>query len=405
MMGNIITLQVDDYNYFLPPERIAQYPLPQRDESKLLVYRIAQNMVEHRIFKELPEIIDDNYVIVRNNTKVFPARFFLQKSTGGKVEVLIESPADIKLPEQALNSKPPQTWLCIMRGKNLNPGVLLNAKFTSNVEITANILEILESKRLCKLNWQPSHLTLAELLQEIGKIPLPEYIKREPQNIDKFSYQTLFAHNEGSIAAPTAGLHFTEQVDKNLKNKGIEILELTLHVGSGTFVPLKTSEVTKHKMHSEQFFVDINFLKKLYNLLNLGKKILAIGTTTVRTLESLYWLGSLSNIDLQDPKIEQWIWQNWQNKLSPIKTLEKIIETMEKQNKSELIGQTQLMIIPGYPFKFIQGMITNFHLPKSTLLLLVASFVGREKMLELYSIALNTDYRFLSYGDASLLLK
>lgn len=404
-MDNLKNLIIEDYNYYLPPERIAQYPLPKRDESKLLVYRIAQDRIEHRIFRELPEIIDDSYLIIRNNTKVFPARFFLQKSTGGKVEVLIESPVDKILPEKALNSLPPQTWLCIMRGKNLNPGVVLQAKFSEHITIKATVLEIVESKRLCLLEWRPPKLCLAELLQEIGKIPLPEYIKREPESIDKSSYQTVFAQHEGSIAAPTAGLHFTEQVDAKLKNKGIEILELTLHVGSGTFVPLKSNEIIKHKMHSEQFAVNIDFLQKLLSALDAGKKIIAVGTTTIRTLESLYWLGSTSIIDLQNPNIKQWIWQEDKSNISPVKSLENLIEAMNKENKNELVGQTQLMIVPGYSFKFVHGMITNFHLPKSTLLLLVASFIGRNKMLELYDTALNYNYRFLSYGDASLLLK
>ena len=405
MIKNFENLLIDDYNYYLPPDRIAQYPLPKRDEAKLLVYRISKDKIEHRIFKELPDIIDDNYIIVRNNTKVFPARFFLRKSTGANVEILIESPTDTVVPEKALNSPSPQHWLCIMRGKNLYPGLVIQGNFGNDIQIKATILEIIENKRLCKLEWQPSNIALAELLEKIGKIPLPEYIKREPESIDKSTYQTVFAQNEGSIAAPTAGLHFTEEVDDNLKKNGIEILELTLHVGSGTFVPLKTKEVFKHKMHSEQFSVDIDFLKKLHQKMINNKKIIAIGTTTVRTLESLYWYGSIKNINLENPRIDQWVWQNTEIDVPAIKSLENIIEAMKKQNLKEIIGQTQLMIVPGYPYKLINGMITNFHLPKSTLLLLVASCVGREKMLELYRIALDSNYRFLSYGDASLLLK
>lgn len=405
MIKNFENLLIDDYNYYLPPDRIAQYPLPKRDEAKLLVYRISNDKIEHQIFKELPDIIDDNYIIVRNNTKVFPSRFFLRKSTGANVEILIESPTDTIVPEKALNSPSPQHWLCIMRGKNLYPGLVIQGNFGTDIQIKATILEIIESKRLCKLEWQPSNIALVELLEKIGKIPLPEYIKREPESIDKSTYQTVFAQIEGSIAAPTAGLHFTEEVDDNLKKNGIEILELTLHVGSGTFVPLKTKEVFKHKMHSEQFSVDIDFLKKLYQKLINNKKIIAIGTTTVRTLESLYWYGSVKNINLENPRIDQWVWQNTEINFPAIKSLENIIEAMEKENFNEILGQTQLMIVPGYPYKIINGMITNFHLPKSTLLLLVASFVGREKMLELYRIALDSNYRFLSYGDASLLLK
>lgn len=405
MIAESTSLSIEDYNYFLPPERIAQYPLEKRDESKLLFYNSANNEIQHRQFYELPEIINSNYVLIRNNTKVFPARFFLKKQTGGNVELLIETPLDGKVPEKALNSPPPQKWQCIMRGRNLIPGLTLSGRFSNLINIKANIVDIHDSQRVVQLEWEPSHLSLSELLEEIGKIPLPEYIKREPKSDDKIKYQTVFSQKEGSIAAPTAGLHFTDEVNEKLLKSGVDILDITLHVGSGTFVPLKTSIVDEHKMHSEQFQIDIQLLKKMRDTIISKRKIIATGTTTVRTLESLYWLGLSDKIDFDSIKINQWIWRQTMPNTTALSSIDRLIELMDKENRTLLIGETQLMIVPGYEFKIVNGMITNFHLPKSTLLLLVAAFTGREKMLEIYQNALDNSYRFLSYGDATLLLK
>ncbi len=405
MIAESISLSIEDYNYYLPPERIAQYPLEKRDESKLLFYNSANNEIQHRQFYELPEIINSNYVLIRNNTKVFPARFFLKKQTGGNVELLIETPLDGKVPEKALNSPPPQKWQCIMRGRNLIPGLTLSDRFSNLINIKANIVDIHDSQRVVQLEWEPSHLSLSELLEEIGKIPLPEYIKREPKSDDKIKYQTVFAQKEGSIAAPTAGLHFTDEVNEKLLKSGVDILDITLHVGSGTFVPLKTSIVDEHKMHSEQFQIDIQLLKKMRDAIISKRKIIATGTTTIRTLESLYWLGLSDKIDFDSIEINQWVWRQTMPNTTALSSIDRLIELMDKENRTLLIGETQLMIVPGYEFKIINGMITNFHLPKSTLLLLVAAFTGREKMLEIYQNALNNNYRFLSYGDATLLFK
>lgn len=404
MIENCQNLSIEDYNYYLPPDRIAQYPLEKRDDSKLLVYNSVSNSIDHKIFWQLPEIINNDYIIVRNNTKVFPARFFLKKPTGGAIELLLENPLDNKVPEKALNSLPPQKWLCIMRGRNLAPGLELLGRFSDKIEIKVTILEIVESKRIVSLDWQPANLTLSELLEEIGKIPLPDYIKRQPGPDDKHKYQTVFAQNDGSIAAPTAGLHFTEELNQRLLSSGIEILNITLHVGSGTFVPLKTNFVNDHKMHSEQIRIEREFLEQLYNSIINQKKIIATGTTTVRTLESLYWLGNTDLVDFHHPKLSQWSWREQDAKLNLPQSIERLIDIMIKNKIDELVGETQLMIVPGYKFKIVDGMITNFHLPKSTLLLLVAAFTGREKMLEIYREALNNNYRFLSYGDATLLL-
>lgn len=404
MIEEYQNLSIDDYNYYLPPDRIAQFPLEKRDESKLLVYNSVTNSIHHKIFKQLPEIIDQNYILVRNNTKVFPARFFLKKPTGGTVELLLENPIDNKVPEKALNSLPPQKWLCIMRGRNLVPGLKLIGRFSDKIEIKVSVLEISESKRIVSLDWQPTNQTLSEILEEIGKIPLPEYIKREPKSEDKHNYQTVFAQYDGSIAAPTAGLHFTDELNHRLLTNGIEILDITLHVGSGTFVPLKTKVVNDHKMHSEQIRIERLFLENLYDSIINQKKIIATGTTTVRTLESLYWLGNSDLADISHPKLNQWIWRNQSTNYTLTQAIERLIEKMYENKLEELIGETQLMIVPSYNFKVVDGMITNFHLPKSTLLLLVAAFTGRTKMLEIYKEAINNNYRFLSYGDATLLL-
>lgn len=398
-------LDINDFNYFLPPDRIAQFPLPNREEANLLVFHQNDSKISHHKFYELPDILDHSFAIVRNNTKVFPARIFLKKITGGNVELLLEHPQNKKLPEIVLRELPPQRWICIMKGKNLNPGLKLKSHFSNDIEITATILSIYGSKRIVELDWKPQNLSLSELLNEIGKIPLPEYIKREPNEQDRLTYQTIFAQKEGSIAAPTAGLHFTENVVSKLQLKGIDILDITLHVGSGTFVPLKTNKVIEHKMHSELFEISLSFLKKIHTLMLENKKIIAVGTTTVRTLESIYWLANSPFIDINYPIIEQWIWKNKTTHFSKIKSIEKLIQKMEKNNFEQLVGETQLMIIPGFEYNFVDGIITNFHLPKSTLLLLVAAFVGRDNMQMIYHEALEKNYRFLSYGDASLLLK
>jgi S-adenosylmethionine:tRNA ribosyltransferase-isomerase len=404
-------INIEDYDYSLPLDNIAQFPLEQREMSKLLYANLQTNTIENRYFYDLPDILKDdfsnnNVYLVRNSTKVFPARFFLEKETGGRVEILLEAPITYNLPELALANPSPQVWECIVRGRNLNENIRLKGHF-QGIEINAIIQNVVEGKRHIQFEWAPNSLSLTEILEQLGKVPLPPYIAREMQEQDKQTYQTIFAEKQGSIAAPTAGLHFTNQVTQKLLENNVQILDLTLHVGSGTFVPIKADSVDEHEMHSEQFQVDIEFLQHLKNALsNSNRKIIATGTTSVRTLESLYWLGvNLIESGEMNFRINQWIWKDKSKNIDANKSIEAIINYMLDQKMNVLIANTQIMIIPGYEFMMIDGLITNFHLPKSTLLLLVSAYVGYDNYKTIYEFALNNDYRFLSYGDANLYLK
>lgn len=412
-------VNIDDYNYFLPQEKIAQFPLVERDKSKLLAANVTEEKLSHYTFQEIPSIIPSGSLLVRNNTKVFPARLFVMKPTGGNVEILIESPESFPEPQIALHSKGPQEWLCTVRGKHLDAGLELTGKYNPENEeslvLTAKILEVFDGKRIINFRWTPEYLSFAEFLDIIGKIPLPPYIHRPVDSSDLETYQTVFAKVEGSIAAPTAGLHFTQKVLDDLEIRDILVKDITLHVGSGTFVPMKTNKVEEHKMHSEQFTIDISFLKILHEFLQFNeqnkikKKIIATGTTTSRTLETLYWLGKkvYLNFDLNENNFNQWEWAKLSEgtQLSAANSIECFINHLEKSESKFISGSTSLFIVPGYDFKIINGLITNFHLPKSTLLLLIAAFAGNKFYSKIYEEAILKDYRFLSYGDSSIIFK
>lgn len=404
-------INIQDYNYYLPPERIAQFPLENRDESKLLFCDISKDNIEHYIFKDIAQLIPPNSLLVRNITKVFPARFFLTKPSGGKVEILLEHPTDINaIPNTVLFHQPPQTWSCIVRGNNIKPGLVLslNNDFV-NFNISAKIVSDNEGKRDIEFSWEPRDLTFADILEKIGQIPLPPYIHRKPQELDRKRYQTIFSEIVGSVAAPTAGFHFTPEIIKKLEQKGIELGEITLHIGSGTFAPLKSSNVIEHNMHYEQIIISKEFIRQLINFIeNKSGYIIHTGTTTVRTLETLYWYGVKAHLKkLEDFNLFQWEWMELAKEcdITFSESLYSLLSYLETNNINQVIGETQLFIIPGYKYRTCDGLITNFHLPKSTLLLLVAAFTGKDLFTKIYNEALANDYRFLSYGDASFLLK
>ena len=406
-----LNINIEDYNYFLPPERIAQFPLENRGESKLLFCDITKGEIEHYIFKEIDNLIPENSILIRNITKVFPARFFLHKPTGGKVEILLEHPNDVyAVPQSMLYQPSPQIWNCTVRGKNINPGVILTLQNNDlDINLSANVLDINQGKRDIEFFWQPQELSFADILEKIGQIPLPPYIHRKPIDLDKKRYQTVFSEVVGSVAAPTAGFHFTPDIIQSIKHKGIEFGEITLHIGSGTFAPLKSDNVIEHNMHYEQVIISKEFIKQLINFLeNKAGYIIHTGTTTVRTLETLYWFGVKAYLNkLNDFNFTQWEWINLQNDadITFLKSLHFLLNYLENKNINQIIGDTQLFIVPGYKYRTCDGLITNFHLPKSTLLLLVAAFTGRDLFKRIYNEALANDYRFLSYGDASFLLK
>jgi len=392
-------INIHDYTYNLPEDRIASYPLIKRDESKLLVYNKGQ--ISHTTFSQLPDLLPDNTVLFFNNTKVIPARFFFEKDTGAKIEVFLLQPVfPSTIISVILSTTNTVTWKCAVGNlKKWNDGIVLKK------EIGSIVVEVRLADRengIVEFTWKPPTLTFAEIIHAAGAIPLPPYIKRSADESDTERYQTVYSQMEGAVAAPTAGLHFTDNVLEELRTKGIETNFLTLHVSAGTFMPVKVENAVEHSMHTEQIIIPIENIKKL---LIPGKKIIAVGTTALRTLESLYWYGTklLTNpgapfiIEKLDPYII--------NESSPSAevALNAVLDHMDKYGVSEIMGQTSIYIFPGYEMRICQGLITNFHQPGSTLLLLIAALTGAD-WKKIYDVALINNYRFLSYGDSSLLL-
>jgi S-adenosylmethionine:tRNA ribosyltransferase-isomerase len=302
------------------------------------------------------------------------------------------------------------TWECIVGGRAVREGMILeiDSQPENNLQFTVTVLKRYENKALVQFNWSDEALTFSHLLANHGQVPLPPYIKRETDSNDIERYQTVYAKADGSVAAPTAGLHFTPEIIESLHNRGIEICDLILHVGPGTFIPIADNNIETHVMHSEQFTVGISQLKQIKVALEQNKPIIAVGTTSVRTLESLYWIGNLisegEKIDLNAVRLEQWTAYEQYENYDPLNAFSNLIDQATVQDIDFISGDTSLLIIPGYQFRMISGMLTNFHQPKSTLILLVASFLGRVLWKASYDEALNSDYRFLSYGDSSLLI-
>ncbi|MDR0927093.1 MAG: S-adenosylmethionine:tRNA ribosyltransferase-isomerase [Ignavibacteria bacterium] len=391
-------LDLTDYDYNLPADNIALQPLENRYDSRLLVFG-GSTKIEHSTFRNIANYIPANSILIRNSTKVIPARLILHKQTGGAVELLcIEPILPSNDPQIAMTAMGSCKWECIVGGRNVNVGMELNADF-----LTANILERYENKAVVEFRWN-NNTTFAQTIDAIGKIPLPPYIKRDANEDDKYRYQTVYANIDGSVAAPTAGLHFSQNTFNALKAKNIDIAEVVLHVGPGTFVPIDTS-IAEHKMHNEQFFVSRNTIETLAN--NYAKEngfIVATGTTSLRTLESLYWSG----VKLLRKEPLGNIAQNYPYSINADYSSEEAFARLHKymaDNGMDMLnGRTQLFITPGYKIRTINALITNFHLPKSTLLLLVSAFIGIDNCKQVYAEALKENYRFLSYGDSSLLM-
>jgi len=391
-------LDINEYNYPLPAERIAQYPVSPRDSSKLLVF--DSNKISHYSFSDLPELLPNNALLVYNNTKVIPARLLLQSETGAHIEVLVLEPYKIAEIQLALQQQGSVDYTCMVGNKKKwKEGQTLQFNH-SNFTLTLNWLN--RDDNVVSFSWEPSNLVFAEILAQIGAIPLPPYMTREAQEDDTINYQTIYAAENGAVAAPTAGLHFTETVFESLREKGIQDLSVTLHVGAGTFLPVKTDNALEHTMHEEQFVVSISAIKKL---IEHKGPIVAVGTTSVRTLESLYWLGVqiAGNNEITKAEITQFEPYQNSNSCTKIEALTYLLEWMKAKNVETLIGETQIMIIPSYDYKVIDALITNFHQPASTLMLLVSAFIG-DQWKAVYESALNNQYRFLSYGDSSLLI-
>jgi S-adenosylmethionine:tRNA ribosyltransferase-isomerase len=402
-MLNPRSLRIADYTYELPEERVARYPLPQRDAAKLLIYRDGD--IEEDIFRHIALRIPEGATVVLNTAKVVRARLLFQKPTGGHIEIFCLEPhpryADIST---ALAQTGDVFWQCLVGGAaRWREGTTLRLH-CGDIAIEASMTARNKSDFSIHFRWTPAELSWAEVLEAAGQIPLPPYLHRDPEQRDAEDYQTLFAQHEGSVAAPTASLHFTPGVLDNLAALGIHTTQLTLHVGAGTFMPVKAEMTGEHEMHGEWIEVSDVALATLAEAAD--EAIVAAGTTTLRTLESLYWLACKAieqpDISLRELKLTQWEAYDNGCVLSRARALQGLRDWMQRQGLKKLITRTELLIAPGYSFRMADALITNFHQPRSTLLLLVAAFIGSD-WKHAYEYALAHDFRFLSYGDASLL--
>lgn len=401
-------IRISEFNYPLPDERIAKFPLPVRDQSKLLLYRHGE--VTEDIFTSLPNYLPANSLIIFNNTKVIQARLHFHKETGALIEVFCLEP--IQPNDYALNFQQTEhaAWLCMIGNlKKWKEGALKR-----EITVKGKPLTLTAERGACHgtshwvdFRWNNPEITFADILEVFGELPIPPYLNRETQESDKETYQTVYSKIKGSVAAPTAGLHFTPRVLDALREKGVALEELTLHVGAGTFKPVKSEEIEGHEMHTEYISVNRSTLEKL--VAHEGKAI-AVGTTSVRTLESLYHIGVtlLHNPNATEEDLHVKQWQPYETALETAATpavdaLQAIIAYLDRHHMETLHSSTQIIIAPGYEYRIVKAMVTNFHQPQSTLLLLVSAFLHGD-WRKIYDYALAHDFRFLSYGDSSLLI-
>lgn len=403
MMTNPKQLAIKDFVYDLPDERIAKFPLPERDQSKLLLYR--QGTIADHHFTDLPQLLPTQSLLVFNDTKVVQARLLFQKGTGGIIEIFCLEPiAPHREVQLAMQQTSNCTWKCLVGNNKRWKNGTLNLQFEGGT-LTAEREAQQEGHFLIRFSWHPAALTFAEVLERCGRLPLPPYLNRDLTPDDRTRYQTIYANQEGAVAAPTAGLHFTERVMESLKQQEMDIAYLTLHVGAGTFKPVKADVMEAHEMHAEQLYVTRPFIERL--LTQSGKPVIPVGTTSMRSLESLYWLGAKvleqPELPLQELFVSQWQAYETTNPPASADALAALLQYMQRNHTDHLHASTQIIIAPGYTFKICSGLVTNFHQPESTLLLLVSALIG-DKWREVYQHAMEHNYRFLSYGDSSLLL-
>lgn len=442
-------IKISDFSYELPDERIAKFPVEQRDQSKLLVYEHGH--ISETRFSHLPEYLPKNALMVFNNTRVIQARLHFRKETGALIEIFLLEPAEPADYEQVFQTSEACSWLCLVGNqKKWKEGTLsrtLEIK-GENVELRATRKGSVGTSQLIEFQWLVENktfplqgeskgaLSFAEILDAIGELPIPPYLNRDTEESDKSTYQTVYSRIKGSVAAPTAGLHFTEEVLKTIENKGITREEVTLHVGAGTFRPVKSETIEGHEMHSEHISVRRQTIE---NLIRHGGRAIAVGTTSVRTLESLYYIGRkiLLNPQIGEEELAVKQWEPYENRdsrfeirgtrneeggkvneeggtrseerdtvncqLSTLNSLRAILDWLDRHQLDTLTSATQIIIVPGYEYKIVSHLVTNFHQPQSTLLLLVSAFVGGD-WRRIYNYALDHDFRFLSYGDSSLLI-
>ena len=398
-------IKISEFNYPLPDERIAKFPLSTRDESKLLVYR--QGEVSEDRFTSLPSYLEPGEMMVFNNTKVIQARLHFRKETGALIEVFCLEPIQPNDYVLSFQQTRQCSWLCMVGNlKKWKEGTL-----NREVEVKGRTITLSATRGECRgtshwidFAWDDETLTFADVLEAVGELPIPPYLNRETQESDKQTYQTVYSKIKGSVAAPTAGLHFTERVLKSLDEHGIDREELTLHVGAGTFKPVKSEEIEGHEMHTEYISVNRRTIEKL---IAHGGKTIAVGTTSVRTLESLYYIGVLIHqnpeANQEELHVKQWMPYEPHPMLTPVESLQGILSYLDRHGMEALHTSTQIIIAPGYEYKIVKKIVTNFHQPQSTLLLLVSAFVKGD-WKKIYDYALSHDFRFLSYGDSSILI-
>ena len=414
-MNDIRNIRIADFDYDLPDERIPRHPLKERDGCKLLVCR-PDGSREHHIFSELPNLLPEDSMLVCNDTRVINARIRFEKLTGSKIEVfLLEpiSPADYVLMFQSVGSC---KWGCLVgnlkrwKEGSLTKELTIDGKI---VTLTARRGAALEGNGWeIEFEWDSPDVTFASVVEAAGYIPIPPYLKRDSEEADSEDYQTVYARVQGSVAAPTAGLHFTPALFEKLRENGVSVVPLTLHVGAGTFQPVKSETIGEHPMHTEVFSIDRDSLEKIIEAKKIGRNLTAVGTTSVRTLESLPYLGAGLMAGKESLHVDQWEAYGDEVTVSEsgVAELKAILKYMDEKGVSTLTASTAIMIAPGFRWRIVDAIVTNFHQPQSTLLLLVSSFLGRkdakdgERWREIYNDALANGYRFLSYGDACLLL-
>jgi len=395
-------IDLKEYEYTLPEDRIAKFPLEKRDASKLLHVRNGE--IDHLHFFNIPDLLPADTLLVYNDTKVIPARLIFQRESGARIEIFLLQPiAPTTVISEIMLAKQPVTWETMIGNvKKWKDGEILKGQVQANGKEIVLSAELIDRERKAvRFSWNDPEIAFVDLVEASGEVPLPPYLNRKPNEADKSRYQTVYSKKEGAVAAPTAGLHFTEEIFEKLRARGIQEAQVTLHVSAGTFQPIKAENVLEHPMHSEQIQISRETVEKL--LAQNGKTV-AVGTTSVRTLESLFWYG----VKLLEGKSEDFmipkLFAYETRTLVPSKeaAMNAVLDYMKKNGLESILGSTEIFIFPGYQYRMIDGLITNFHQPGSTLILLIATILG-EKWKAIYQEALDKDYRFLSYGDSSLL--